>query len=969
MKAGEYRKWIEAGYKNYGKAPWFFIRELAQNSRDAAASTIQVKTAYSPQKEETLVFEDNGEGMTYAHAVKYLFRLYASSKTNEKNAAGMFGIGFWTVLKFEPSAVIIESCCNRETWGVRVDADLNTTRIPGSLETSGTRITLVRPPKEKSAAAFDKKIAIALETYCRYLRRNTRNAGPLPVFFQGRNITRPMTLPGPVAWNFKKNGIEGAAGLGPRPSVQLYARGLPVWEGTTLEELSHTPPTPGSSKHKKKETEIFHGLAPIFILNGNHLEVNISRRRVIDNRNLQKLRKAGEDGLAQMVEMAADSVSPRSLPRRLADTFKKTAASTAGSFIKTLIVALMVLIPLEIYLLTTFYKAPPGRATTAPVSIKTEDADYPGASVRSANTAGQVDLTYTPRRDALFKLYNASRYNVDKGFVRDLGKAALSTGPGAFPPVDCSQNSLWVTLNTMETGHLFLPVPGVDRTSLSDSYTLIIDPASITLDGVSIPPRSIGRYASGEAEITLANGGTVRYRCCPPDQTPTLSPAQVQRLTQLPADLRMPPGMREAFIRAEARLGRTAALKVFDAVRLTVSLLKYDDSPVTARKYSDYRSPVNGSGWLQMVADIGVGDCDVLNGVTVIFLRKMGIPARMVIGLVGQRGTVVPGLHAWVEYFDNGWRLVDATQYTAAIGDRPPAAESHARPDPTPTVPENHRWQKVRRSVGYFLLVLITGVIVLLLFLTAARRRRTRKTFAGELLPRVQRDLAGMLMHDLLHPGAWGHDSGIRRFQLIPAIGGGFVSLTRALKLAAKQRLFTVRSGHPLANHLQQKRISGSALVLDSGNPAFSPVIKLLPGAVHLEHILELKAVDPAHAPDPQLGQLLQDVNRLLHKQNKRIPPCWPATGVQTGDFFDVDLSPLPPMTQWGVPNRFIAVNPSGPLIKELVKRSATNPLLAQFSFIEAVLKESNLVPPPSEALLENVSKKLTVDLEKTLVK
>ena len=94
----DFRKWIEAGYKDYGKDPWFFIRELAQNSRDAGAAFIRVKIGYTSAKEEVLVFEDDGCGMSYDHAVRYLFRLYASSKSNEKYAAGLFGIGFWTVL-------------------------------------------------------------------------------------------------------------------------------------------------------------------------------------------------------------------------------------------------------------------------------------------------------------------------------------------------------------------------------------------------------------------------------------------------------------------------------------------------------------------------------------------------------------------------------------------------------------------------------------------------------------------------------------------------------------------------------------------------------------------------------------------------------------------------------------------------------------------------------------------------------
>ncbi|UCH92610.1 MAG: ATP-binding protein, partial [Candidatus Aminicenantes bacterium] len=83
----DFRKWIEAGFKDYGKDPWFFIRELAQNSRDAGAAFIRVKIGYTSAKEEVLVFEDDGCGMSYQHAVRYLFRLYASSKAKEKYAA------------------------------------------------------------------------------------------------------------------------------------------------------------------------------------------------------------------------------------------------------------------------------------------------------------------------------------------------------------------------------------------------------------------------------------------------------------------------------------------------------------------------------------------------------------------------------------------------------------------------------------------------------------------------------------------------------------------------------------------------------------------------------------------------------------------------------------------------------------------------------------------------------------------
>ena len=39
----------------------------------------------------------------------------------------------------------------------------------------------------------------------------------------------------------------------------------------------------------------------------------------------------------------------------------------------------------------------------------------------------------------------------------------------------------------------------------------------------------------------------------------------------------------------------------------------------------------------------------------------MGIPARLVIGLIGVQGRIQSGLHAWSEYFDRGWKISDAS--------------------------------------------------------------------------------------------------------------------------------------------------------------------------------------------------------------------------------------------------------------------------------------------------------------------
>ena len=52
---------------------------------------------------------DDGCGMSYQHARRFLFALYASSKEASREQAGKFGIGFWSVLRFEPSTIVIRS--------------------------------------------------------------------------------------------------------------------------------------------------------------------------------------------------------------------------------------------------------------------------------------------------------------------------------------------------------------------------------------------------------------------------------------------------------------------------------------------------------------------------------------------------------------------------------------------------------------------------------------------------------------------------------------------------------------------------------------------------------------------------------------------------------------------------------------------------------------------------------------------
>lgn len=965
----DFRKWIEAGYRDYGKDPWFFIRELAQNSRDAGAKSVWVKIGYTSAREEALVFEDDGRGMSYDHAVRYLFRLYASSKTNEKYAAGLFGIGFWTVLRFNPKKVIIESWNKKEQWGVEVDVgeDLTTTRTSGGLKHRGTRITLIRAPRETSPGEFSGKTRAALVRYCSYLRRNTRKAERLPVYFSGEDITSEMKLPGPVSMKFRTDFVEGAVGLGSQPRVQLYARGLPVWEGTSLEELSHVPPTQSAAKKQyQQEMGLGQGLAPVFLLNGYHLEVNISRKRVIDNRNLQKVRKTAENALAQMVEAAADSISPRGLLRQFLDTIKHRMTSVFRSFSKTLLVSLLVILPLEVILLRSFYNTQEKKTPITSFTLQADQRHYSGASVRVADTGDPLELSYHPDINTWFKLFTADEYHISSGFLQT--KDEKEDVPMAS--LNCSQDSIWIELKILETGKIFLPQP----------VGFAVESSSLKLNRT--PLTGVQYYPTGEVKVSIPSRGTIRYRCCPVEtrELRSLLAAQQEKLVLLPEDFSLPESV-ERQLRNSVHLGIKDKVKT--AIRLTGAVLKYDDSVDTAQKYDKFSE---SRDWFQKVSTIGAGDCDILNGVTTLFLRKMGVPAQLVVGFVGKKGNVLPGLHAWTEYIDNdnldrGWNIVDTSVHIprrSRVLTTPPA-EKKEEPGVVRELPGIDSFDKglpYKTVVNAFMLVLFFLLLLLFFLLYRTAKSRTPPFFQSQDTRQVQEDLAAMVLHELLYPGSWGRDGRIRNFKLIPTINNkqGLVSLQQALNLGAHRKLYTLAdmstgNGNVGAipgidaflAHLKQAPVP----ILDSGNPAFAPLIKLLPGAVHLERIFALQVMVPGKVVQPVVStadlpmQLLADVNQRLQSISRKIPLCVLGPGLVTSDFLDVDLSELPSLEKWGIPKKFIAINPNSRRMKNLVRLYEENPRLAQFRLVIALIKESGLISYPSAAIIEKVTRKL----------
>jgi len=263
-----------------------FLRELAQNSRDAGARRIGV-SARLDGNEVIIALGDDGSGMTFDHARRFLFTLYASSKEEERHAAGRFGVGFWSVLLFNPDRIFIESRTDDgESWAIALDGALEEPRrVECGLGTPGTRVTLHKAVAGADGQRILLEVEQALVKYCRYMRRNDRDASVLPVHLNGKRVDKPFAVGGPCWLAFRDGAVEGAVGLGQRPRVELYARGILVWRGTTLDELRYGAPP-------AREPVIPEGLAPVYLLCGNDLSVTLDRRAVVDDRALLRVRLA-----------------------------------------------------------------------------------------------------------------------------------------------------------------------------------------------------------------------------------------------------------------------------------------------------------------------------------------------------------------------------------------------------------------------------------------------------------------------------------------------------------------------------------------------------------------------------------------------------------------------------------------------------------------------------------------------------
>jgi hypothetical protein len=333
----------------------------------------------------------------------------------------------------------------------------------------------------------------------------------------------------------------------------------------------------------------------------------------------------------------------------------------------------------------------------------------------------------------------------------------------------------------------------------------------------------------------------------------------------------------------------------------------------------------------------------------------MGLPARLAIGLVGDAGRIEPGLHAWCEYYEDGWRVADAS-----------FGPSYAAPSLPADAMEATRGEKLpgrmqdqplfMRLPLVFVLLPLLAIFLASSFRIMGKKAKTRSGTVSAATPATRELLLPVIRQALLSPDVWGKQGPLWDHRFLPVLQGRPMSIRRALALLRRQRLLLTTARSPLALALAMGH--GRRPVLDLSQECFAPLFPLFAGAVQLDLLWKLQPQPPAKTGDPR-GDLLAAVNAMLAGQRCGPACCLLAPGLKEDDFMAVNLPATPRRQGVFFHRRFIAVNPSAGILAECAALIEKNRLLAIFRFMEALRAGSLLPAADPQAFLRKAARRL----------
>jgi transglutaminase-like putative cysteine protease len=967
--ANDFRERARVEADRYGPDPWIFVRELLQNARDAGATAVVIEV--DEQDGTTRIrCRDDGEGMSYEHARRYLFSLYASSKEARRNQVGRFGVGFWSILRFDPARIVIRSCPRatahqeRESaWQVVLDGELQHAERADVVLGPGTEILLERARLD---GADERRVFEAAQQNARFLCMRDDPERALPITVNGRLVNAEFSL-APPSSAFRRGHVRGVVGLGSAPRVELFSRGLRVRSAACLDDLLTN--TGHTSHSRVRFPELPGGLAPQALLESDGLDLLLSRSDARDTRTLRRLVKFGQDELRWLVERQLARIRPPGIGERISAMLRLLAGESTwwravlGAVTGAVLAVLLAKILWPDTTSALWFDAAPIEAEEiGEAGDRSRYADlrtrYHGPQVSELDPAAAepLALRYEPAKERpYFAALIIEQVSGDAGATAPLTDAR-------YPGQRCTSDCIAVTLPISASGGSTLPLPIPSGHRLDVESLEFVTQAGEEAIGRSVlaGPKRVFASTAGEPVLALdwSFEGTLRYSTGPAPAFHT-PPRTALRNTPLPDALRdQAEGLRE--LPLDERVGA--------AIDLVRAHVRYETSSEVAALHAAAVS--NGRDFITRTLEIGAGDCDVQNGLLVAILHAADVDARLAVGWVGHHGRVSAWLHAWVEFLDEkgDWRVADATARAAngssvaglppapaevAVGtlDRPtPATDSPPSETPSNPIGVNQGNDELRgagtgtgiaapTSDGPRLppaliellskpwipwLALGSGVLGLMLLGASLSRRTARRFNLDE-----QADLSSLLQGALAQPAAFRHLPSLFHRRLIPLRGGSAISLNRARTLASEGRLYAGREQTELSTRARRAGV----FVLDAEATEGRTVAAAL-GAIDLDrwgHRL-------ARATDVWA---LAAVSAYLREHDER----WRCAALRgLGErVATLDLRPLLRSLGRRLDDRLVLVDVDDPWLIEAERLQATRPHTAVFALLDHLLDHLDL--------------------------
>ncbi len=605
----------------YGGDDLVFLRELLQNARDSGATRINIETNLESGVESISVTDD-GQGMAMDHARRFLLTLYASSKKGDGGTAGRFGVGFWSILRFEPTEIRISSrpADSAEGWEIVFGSDLELREHRQCRMAVGTVVRMERPARSDGLgeSAWNR-----VRRDARHLRKPAPSWELLEVTLNGRQVTEPMApkKPGLV---FRRPGIRGVVSLGKVSEVTLLAHGLRVRSAASVDDLLLRP----DRRFKRSFRLPSSGLSPRVIFDCDRLEVLMDRGDVAQNRALVSVTRMIRSEIRRLCDMELERLAPRTRGRKLWDQLVKNRVvlGVAGLVVSGVIVGMMGAMRVE------------EESVVAGVSLRSGPTFEPymdrsqtyGGPVTEAvdGRGGATAITYAPADHQPF----LAAFRISG--IDEVGRPIRAEGElrPAGEMRDRSNATLEIELVFQATGPLLrLPVP-TGSTVDGNSVRLDGHDTKLWLTPEEEPIIQLGDMRSGRVAYRVIDGPSGGRIDGPWPRLPSVVGEMAARLKGVPPQQRV-----------------EKALRLVRSSLEGAGLFKG-----AGRGHSGFFGPVFNSGG---------GDCDVVNTVLAAVLSEGGLRSRLAVGWLGQGGVAQPGLHAWVEVDlgEGRWIAADAT--------------------------------------------------------------------------------------------------------------------------------------------------------------------------------------------------------------------------------------------------------------------------------------------------------------------